>query len=781
MKDELKIVLDLIDNNSFKKAEKKLLELRKKKQTQYINYLLGYINHSNISPYPENKDKFKGSKENAKRYLGYAIESESPIEDAFWRLANLQDSKIHAVRILKKGLEYFPSSETIYRSLIQNSDESEIYNIYNDIETKKIVSNSLNFMLYEFFFKQKKYKKALNLIEKVSAKKKNGKQLLKLIIAFCLYETSDFLKAESIFQDLINTDLNQNLGYSQYFGLILCHLKNNQTSSIIKLINELPYKFDDPFVYLKSDLHFQFESYFEIVIKELIKLLKGKKEYKLAYAKIRGIKALKQCEFDNINKKTIMDLKFAKNNLENKEIFETELVSAYYSNEEIVEAFKIDLANSTKYTNYEPGICNLYEVSELDSKVITDMLIDKLNSTSTWQINKLKKVMEGVISLIHKNKRYEKIIEIISHYSDDVLFKTDVMFEIAYAYKKIGDNDNSKKFYEMIWESEQKSSAVANNLALIYEDEDDWYRAKELFELAIKLDKNDKIASDNLKRINDKINEEVKDIQKWEKELEESLDSIKKENTYIHQKIFSLMNAENNDHYIVASYRELSGILKASPEKVQELMTYFLQKKYLKKILNHNIDTNCNVYRINHLVKKFIFKREKRIEENKPYAIIGENINIDSIENLGFDKGLISTIDTKISDIKLKEILKRDLKENVLALLTESNKTALVLSGSIIESFVLNKILESGIVKHLPNQNAKKNKNVLNMNLSELLYVADKNNIIEIQLYHFSQALKQYRNFIHPAVEIRKSNLKIISDQDAKLAWEIAKKVIFEI
>jgi len=784
MSDEIKKALDLIDNKSFDKAEKNLLTLRRKKQTPYINYLLGYIHHINISTFSfsENENKFKGLKKDARRYLGNAIDSEKPIEDAFWRLADIEDDNKHAVRILKKGLEYFPNSEIIYEYLISKSEDSEIPKIYKEIESKKVISNTIYFKLYEFFSKQKEYNKALKLIEKISLKKKNEKQLLDLIKAFCFYELSEITKAKSIFQKLIDDDVSQNLSYAQYIGLLLCFLKTKETNNIVNLIKELPYGFDEPFVMIHSDLCFHFEDYFNDLINRLTVFLKTQKEYKEAYAKIRGIKALKNIELENVNKKFILDLKFARNNLKDKKIFDTALLSAYLYIKQVIEAFDQDLKNAIEYSNYESGINWILEdVSKKDLETIVNSFINKLNATISWQRDKFKEIMEGIISALHKNENYEKILEVSNCFSEDMLEKTDVLFEIAFAYSKTNEHDNAKKFYEKILEKKQTSSAVTNNLAFLYEEEEDVYRAKELFEKALELDPDNDIAKNNLERVNKKIEDEIKDFQRWEKESKKALESIKNENIYIHQRISYLINAENDNKYIVASYSELSKILNARPEKVQELIKKFLQNNYITKVQNHNIDTYSNVYQLNYSVKEFILKREKRIEENKQYSIIGEKFNIDSFENLGFDKNLMSKIDLKISDKKLSEILKRDLKENVFALLTESYKAALVLSGSIIESFILSKILDSGIIKHFSHSKAKKNKKVLNMNLSELLYTADKNNIIESQLYHFSQALKQYRNLIHPAVEIRKGDLKKITERDAKLAWEIAKKVIFEI
>ncbi|GAG60005.1 unnamed protein product, partial [marine sediment metagenome] len=140
------------------------------------------------------------------------------------------------------------------------------------------------------------------------------------------------------------------------------------------------------------------------------------------------------------------------------------------------------------------------------------------------------------------------------------------------------------------------------------------------------------------------------------------MENIKNEDIYIYQRLSYLMDAEDEKKYIVATYKQLTVILKASPEKVQEIIKSFLKKNYIIKVKNHDINTFSNVYRLNHLVRKYIIKNKKRIEKNKLLSIIGERINIDSLDDLGYDDNLLSEIDLKISNKKLKENLKKRFK-----------------------------------------------------------------------------------------------------------------------
>lgn len=781
---EIQKSLKLINNELFSEAEKSLLQLRKKENTAYINYLLGYIHYESINPgyFRKDKDSFRGSKTEAKRYLREAIATEDSIEDAYWRLADIEDNKKQSDRIIKKGLEIFPNSKTIYSYLIRKSEYTDNLKYFNDIEIKKIVSNSLYFQFYECFWNAKDYNKALICTNKIKLKISDEKLVLSLIEAFCWYELSETEKAKVIFQKLIDDDVKQVLNYGQYIGLSLCLFKLDEIEEVVNLVDEFPIRFYEPFVDFYPSIRFQFNKYQENLFKKLLNLLKTKKSYKSAYAKIRGVIALIECGFEHINKKVISDLVFAKNNLQDSQEIETELVQAYTYTGKIYEAFKQDMKNINIYSEYETRLSTiLYKISKEELKIITDKFANELESANSWDRKKFADSMSHLIEVLYKNQDYKSIIKISNYFLLKDLEKKSVLFEVAFAYKENNDEESAKFYYEKIWNKEQNSSAVANNLAIIYEKEDDYYKAEELLIKAIELDPDDKIANDNIRRVRKRIADEEKEIEEYQKDQEQVFENIKVENIYIIQKLLSLLENQNKNGFIIASYLKLNSIFRTQSEKTQELIKSFQKKMYIFKVEDHGINTRSNVYRVSFIVRKYVLEQKERIKKNMPLLNIGGKINLDSFEKLGFDKSLLLTIESKIRNIDLIEILKRDLKENVFALLTGCYKTSLVMSGSIIEALILNKILNSNISKHLPSLNSKKNKSVLKMNLSELLFVANQNNIIEIQLYHFSQALREYRNFIHPAVEIRKGKSEKTLKEDSELAWRITKKIINEI
>jgi hypothetical protein len=110
--------------------------------------------------------------------------------------------------------------------------------------------------------------------------------------------------------------------------------------------------------------------------------------------------------------------------------------------------------------------------------------------------------------------------------------------------------------------------------------------------------------------------------------------------------------------------------------------------------------------------------------------------------------------------------------------LTRSYKTTQVMCGSIIEAVLLDKLSKQGKMKYLCDD--KKLRNINRMNLDDLLFVSLQEKLINEQLYHFAHALRGYRNLIHPGVEQRGQAMPI-SESNAKLAWDITRKLLKEI
>lgn len=199
----------------------------------------------------------------------------------------------------------------------------------------------------------------------------------------------------------------------------------------------------------------------------------------------------------------------------------------------------------------------------------------------------------------------------------------------------------------------------------------------------------------------------------------------------------------------------------------------------------HNISPE-NVKYSNNMssVRKKLNENEDKIrkEKQKEIKTITKNINLNYFEDIGYTDELKAQLQ-KIKDKDLQEILLRDLRECVICISTKQNKAATIMCGSIIEALLLAKILEIEIIKY-DISDIKSNKNSINyavtdMGLNELLYVAEKENLICECNYHLSHYARDFRNVVHPSKEIRSK--QTISHQNVLMMWEVLKRLIFEL
>lgn len=214
-------------------------------------------------------------------------------------------------------------------------------------------------------------------------------------------------------------------------------------------------------------------------------------------------------------------------------------------------------------------------------------------------------------------------------------------------------------------------------------------------------------------------------------------------------------------------------------EELGYLEEAFKHIKKANELEKDDIHTN-NYDRINKkLENKAIIEKSN---ENKKIQDVCKNLSSENLENIGYNIILQKKLNN-ITDEELKKILIRDLKECAYSVLLGQNKSAIILSGSIIEALLIYKIKNIGIEEYdligLRNRKSKCIKTIDKMILDELLYVANKLKILSDTNYYLSHFSREYRNVIHPNKEIR--GKMEISAENASLMWKILKEIIFEL
>ena len=112
--------------------------------------------------------------------------------------------------------------------------------------------------------------------------------------------------------------------------------------------------------------------------------------------------------------------------------------------------------------------------------------------------------------------------------------------------------------------------------------------------------------------------------------------------------------------------------------------------------------------------------------------------------------------------------------------MAQQYKSTIILGGSIIETILTYILKNSGIKKYEFDINSKKTIiNLDRMGIEQMLYVAKEEKLINNTIYHLDHYVREYRNAIHPAVEIRKKYS--INDRNATMIWQILKETILTI
>jgi hypothetical protein len=241
--------------------------------------------------------------------------------------------------------------------------------------------------------------------------------------------------------------------------------------------------------------------------------------------------------------------------------------------------------------------------------------------------------------------------------------------------------------------------------------------------------------------------------------------------------VIALWYERDIDDYLPDPAALLARTLPLSAAEARKSLQILENDRVIVSIKKNRHNYQCAVYRVNPYLVPYLDTIEAEVDRTTDIVSVIEQITPESLAAIGYDEHLTSSL-KRIAAFDLQQQLQRDLREAAISLLTASYKTTLVLSGSIIEAILLDRVLIKGIFKYKMENG--KNRSTNRMDLGDLLYVAEKESIVDPHLYHLAQALRGFRNLIHPGLENRKTAISV-TEQNARIAWDITRKLISEM
>lgn len=121
--------------------------------------------------------------------------------------------------------------------------------------------------------------------------------------------------------------------------------------------------------------------------------------------------------------------------------------------------------------------------------------------------------------------------------------------------------------------------------------------------------------------------------------------------------------------------------------------------------------------------------------------------------------------------------------ECAVAVLAKQDKLATIMCGSIVEALLMQRIFEQGISKYditaISKYKKASNYPVSKMGLNELLFVADKEHLLDKNSYHLGHYIRNYRNVVHPAKEIRTK--ETVRHENVTTMWSVLCRLIWDL
>jgi tetratricopeptide (TPR) repeat protein len=338
------------------------------------------------------------------------------------------------------------------------------------------------------------------------------------------YESRRYEKAIDCFLEAIQKDIyNGSETMASFYCLLGCYIKTRNNQKIEDTIKEFPLTQDEFSLVL-------FSFYYQDIAKKILKNSLKIALSDLAKAKIKGLLAYMSHEKlpkpeesedkRKLTKTEEKDLSRGIGLIKNALLFypRNRFFNIIYSNflffkDNYDEAMKHSLRTiGDTDAEYFSAYVTLEKCSDNFLENYAKHLEQELYGSKASFSDYIEFMFEWDIGTLFKRGKYHAITKLFNWLKDELDLKKigeignryggGGLFEIAYSFKEVGDTKQAKNIYEKEKELHGETSAVLNNLAIIYEKEGILKKAKEYIKKAKNLaEKDDEIVNQNYERL----------------------------------------------------------------------------------------------------------------------------------------------------------------------------------------------------------------------------------------------------------------------------------------
>lgn len=734
----------------------------------------------------------------ARRCFIAAATGDKPVEEAFLQLAAIESEK-RRVYVLRNGLNVFPKSAAIHTELarlyvLMLGEYSRCIELVDQAAEKGIESDRLRFYSALAHFHIGDFDKALTLIEELEEiDYETGFQYeLKCIDALLRMESGHYAEAETLLAQVLAMDFENKLEFSAHFLAMCCALRQGDVDKAERLFEEVT-EHEPPFFFPSGWLSlylFPIEKYFLEALGGVIQ--KGCGQH--ITAKAHGLRAIylhrfRDSDWEMIKEDVIPALRYYPDHSKYHFLMGEVYRISGQLKEAIVhyvqEQLYLDDTAESEFWEYESLLEEIYDDAESFEELLQEL--DALMSgpaTDVWgaKDHLAEYFLQPWVTFLHSRSDYPRVVKVCEWFKYNHLLSAHVLFELAYAYAEIGKYRRSMSMYEAYLRDIGDTSAVRNNLGLLYEREGAHEKAADSFSKAIELDPQNEKPEKNLRRVQKLIQE----AEKQKKAYERAVHLYAHETKMVKQAIVKLYENSIEDGLILCRPEDVAALLNLQLAQAKERIEQFVAKKYFDRVEDSGLAFAGYVLRLNASLLPQVEAELAQMQRQEYVEQLALELTPENLEQkYEYGQSLIFRLSV-LSSPELVALLERDLREAVTALATQSYKSALILCGSIVEAILMDRLSarESSAVKSFERLRQastvrEKSNQIQNWSLSTLLEVAREENLVSLNLCHWGHGIRGFRNLVHPAVEQRKE--VEVSRENAEVAWSVVKRLLKEI